>query len=121
MIEAERNRQALEEIVRQCGLIEERLDLIAFSKEAFMENSLLQDGCAFCLLQIGEAANRLSDDFREKTREIGWRRVVGMRNIIAHAYGSFDLLVAWETITEDIPVLKGKCEAILGEGALGSS
>lgn len=113
MTEAERDRRALEEIVRQCELIEERLALIGAAQERFMENSLLQDACAFCLLQIGEAANRLSDDFRERTREVGWHKVVGMRNIIAHAYGSFDLTIAWETITEDIPALKSQCEALL--------
>lgn len=112
MTEAERNRQALEEIVRQCLVLEERIALADGSRARFMNNALLQDSCAFCLLQIGEAANRLSDGFREATREIGWHKVVGMRNIIAHAYGSFDLSIAWETITEDIPVLKKECEGL---------
>lgn len=114
MTKTERNRQALEEIVRQCLLLEERVAMADGVRERFMDNALLQDGCAFCLLQIGEAANRLSDDFREATREVGWHKVVGMRNIIAHAYGSFDLFVAWETITEDVPVLKKECEGLLG-------
>ena len=113
MTETERNRQALAEIIKQCNLIEERLDLFDRSQRRFLEESIFQDSCAFCLLQIGEAANRLTDSYQEKTRDVGWHKVIGMRNIIAHAYGRFDLGVAWETITEDIPELKKTVEKLL--------
>ena len=115
MTEADKNVQALEEIVRQCALIDERLAMFGRARERFEQESLFQDACAFCLLQIGEAANRLTDEYREKTRDVGWHRVIGMRNIIAHAYGKFDTGIAWETVTEDIPKLKLQVEAQLAE------
>lgn len=115
MTEAERNKQALVEIIRQCNLIDDRLALFERSHQRFLEESLFQDGCAFCLLQIGEAANRLTESYQEETRDVGWHKVIGMRNIIAHAYGKFDLGVAWETITEDIPQLKATVEGLLAE------
>ena len=109
----DRDAECLAEIVRQCRLISERLAMIDNDESRFKEESLYADGCAFCLLQIGEYANRLSDALRDDTPDVNWYRVIGMRNIIAHAYGSFDLDIAWETVTQDIPELERVCEELL--------
>jgi uncharacterized protein with HEPN domain len=36
-----------------------------------------------------------------------------MRNIVAHAYGSINIKDTWDTIKDDIPVLKKYCKTIL--------
>lgn len=36
---------------------------------------------------MGEAAARVSQEFRGAHPEIPWRRIVGLRNVIAHQYG----------------------------------
>jgi len=33
---------------------------------------------------IGEASNRIPDDFKTEHPEIGWRRIIGFRNRIIH-------------------------------------
>lgn len=67
-----------------------------------------------CILQIGELANAISEEFRETTKEqINWKQIRGMRNWIAHAYGEVDELILWETISNDIPVLLEFCQVIL--------
>ena len=35
---------------------------------------------------IGEAANMLTRDFREKHTELPWRLIVKMRNVLVHGY-----------------------------------
>lgn len=45
-----------------------------------------QDAIMFNLIILGEAANGLSDDFREKHNEILWNKIIGTRNIIVHGY-----------------------------------
>lgn len=63
-----------------------------------------------CVLQIGELAGKLTEDFRDATSdEIPWRAVRGLRNIVAHTYGKVDSNSLWETITGDIPELKAFC------------
>lgn len=47
---------------------------------------------------IGEAANRIDDDFRLKHSEIEWKRIRGFRNRIVHDYFGIDYEIIWEII-----------------------
>lgn len=42
------------------------------------------------IVVIGEAANRLSDNFRCQHPNIPWKEIIGMRNILAHQYDKVD-------------------------------
>lgn len=69
---------------------------------------------SMCILQIGELANSLSEDFREETKiEIQWKQIRATRNLLAHAYGEVDETVLWETVINDIPVLLDFCNKVL--------
>jgi uncharacterized protein with HEPN domain len=58
------------------------------------------------LLQIvGEAARRVSIEFREAHPEIPWKAIVGMRSKVVHDYFSVDDDVIWDTIKNDLPAL----------------
>jgi len=49
------------------------------------------------ILQIGELAGKLSDELRADTAgEIDWAAIRGLRNIVAHAYGSVRLRALWD-------------------------
>ena len=54
---------------------------------------------------IGEAANQVSDELREKTANIPWFVIIGMRNRLIHAYFDINLDMVWSTSAEDIPLL----------------
>ena len=73
--------------------------------DSFYENSMLQEACVFNLLQIGELANHLSDDFINSSPQIPWRQIIGLRNRLVHDYDGIRLTIVWETISEDFPVL----------------
>ncbi len=47
---------------------------------------------------IGEAANRIDPDFRDKNPEIEWKRIRGFRNRIVHDYFGIDLEIVWSII-----------------------
>jgi len=47
---------------------------------------------------IGEAANRIDPDFREKNSEIEWNRIRGFRNRIVHDYFGIDYEIVWTII-----------------------
>ncbi|MGB3466246.1 MAG: HepT-like ribonuclease domain-containing protein [Cyclobacteriaceae bacterium] len=47
---------------------------------------------------IGEAANRIDDDFRIHNPEIEWNRLRGFRNRIVHEYFGIDLEIVWNII-----------------------
>ena len=61
------------------------------------------------ILQIGELSVSLTPKFKEETKEIPWRDIKDMRNVVAHGYGSLDADTTWRTIKEDILELKKFC------------
>lgn len=57
------------------------------------------------LLEIlGEAAGKISQDFRRRHPEIPWNRVSGIRNRLIHGYFDIDLDIVWETVTARLVV-----------------
>lgn len=54
---------------------------------------------------VGEAAKRVSADFRLAHPQIPWRRIIAHRNVLAHEYGEIRQERLWVTATEDIPKL----------------
>jgi uncharacterized protein with HEPN domain len=62
---------------------------------------------------IGEAARRLSEEFRNAHPGIPWRKVVGLRNVIAHQYDDVDDTLIWNLATDEIPRLIQWLESVL--------
>lgn len=54
---------------------------------------------------IGEAASRLSDDFKERYPEVDWHRIRGFRNRIVHDYMGIDFSIVWQIKLQFLPVL----------------
>jgi uncharacterized protein with HEPN domain len=47
---------------------------------------------------IGEAANRIPDEIKDKYDEVNWHKIRGFRNRIVHDYMGVDLEIIWEII-----------------------
>jgi uncharacterized protein with HEPN domain len=62
---------------------------------------------------IGEAGSRLKKELQAAHPEISWAAVVGMRNVLVHAYFKIDLDIVWEALTKDLPELIAKLETII--------
>jgi uncharacterized protein with HEPN domain len=62
---------------------------------------------------VGEAAGRLSPDFRGRHAELPWAEIVGMRNRLVHAYYEIDYDLLWQTLTEDLPPFVDRVKELL--------
>ncbi|MEX1026014.1 MAG: DUF86 domain-containing protein [Planctomycetota bacterium] len=54
--------------------------------DAFASDSRTVDAVVRNLEVFGEAAKRVPDDVRQRASEIDWRKIAGMRDVLAHAY-----------------------------------
>ena len=54
----------------------------------FLEDELVQAAVIRCIEVIGEAARLVSDETRARASEIPWTLITGMRNVLAHEYGT---------------------------------
>jgi uncharacterized protein with HEPN domain len=80
---------------------------------SFSRNSLLQDAVIRRFGIIGEAANKIPKEIREKSSNIPWKSVIGMRNIVIHDYANVSMDKAWEVIKNHLPLLKNEVDILL--------
>ena len=113
---SERDRTILEHMVSYCTDIEEAAARFGNSYAAFSSDKEYRNACAMCILQIGELSGHLGAEFRAAHREIPWNAVRGMRNVMAHQYGSISVETVWESMERDIPALKAFCVQCLEGG-----
>lgn len=62
---------------------------------------------------IGEAATRISKEYRAITPQIPWQNIIGMRNRLIHAYFDIKLDILWKTVIDDLPPLITEIEKII--------
>ncbi|MGY5857899.1 MAG: HepT-like ribonuclease domain-containing protein [Candidatus Thorarchaeota archaeon] len=62
---------------------------------------------------IGEAANGISPELRKNHTEIPWNFIIKMRHRLIHGYFDVDEDIIWQTITNDLPLLRKNLEIIL--------
>ena len=101
----------LRHILQSIKLIERRLKGIIL--EDFEEDIDLQDMTTRRLEIVGEAVKRLEKQFKDKYPEIRWRKPADMRNILILEYDDINWKIVWDTVKDDIPILKGQIKDLL--------
>ena len=96
----------LQHIIDSISKVEGYLNGIKY--EDFLVNNLLIDALIRNLEIIGEASNNISEEFKESHPDLNFRPDISMRNQLAHGYDDVDLEIVWNTVTEDLPVLKNQ-------------
>lgn len=76
-------------------------------------DAILQDAIVRQLGVLGEAAARISAEFRTTHANVPWREIVGMRNRLVRAYWNIDVAEVWRTVANDLPDLIDALEAIV--------
>jgi uncharacterized protein with HEPN domain len=82
-------------------------------KAALAADRRTQAAVLYDIVVMGEAANRLSDDFRSQHSTIPWKDIIGMRNILAHQYDAVSVEIVWNVIHQDIPELMAMIAPLL--------
>ncbi len=90
----------LEDILVATDKIKVYTQGLAFDQ--FIDDSKTVDAVIRNFEIIGEAANRLSDDFKITYSNVNWFRIRGFRNRIVHDYMGIDYQIVWNIIENDL-------------------
>lgn len=113
MREQSRNIERLRHIVDSIAHIEDFLR--GKSLEQMKDDVMCYHAVVYNIMIIGEAANMLTNEFRDHHHEIPWRQIIDMRNVLVHGYYTTSPLFVWETYTNDLPLLKQQIEKFISE------
>ena len=81
--------------------------------QEYCQNKMMRLAVERLLEIIGQAAKEISEDFKEKHQDVPWRRIIGLRNILAHEYGEVKDEKIYLVATRDILPLMGQLKQIL--------
>lgn len=110
-----RDVSILEQILEYCSDLSDFRKRYGDTLENFLSDKTYQLACNMLILQIGELSIKLSDDIKREISDVPWHQVKGLRNYLAHDYGSVRLDNMWDTITNDIPLLEEAIRSNLSE------
>jgi len=93
----------LEDIEEAALKVERRTRAVSF--EQFVADDILYDAVVRNLEIVGEAAKGIPDDVRARAPSVDWRRVAGLRDVLAHSYFAIDDETLWDIVRNKIPQL----------------
>lgn len=81
--------------------------------EQFVVDQRTVDAVIRNLAVIGEAANSVPEDVRQRYPDVEWDGMRRMRNFVVHVYFGVDTPLVWKTVQEDLPPLMAQMHDIL--------
>jgi uncharacterized protein with HEPN domain len=79
-----------------------------------LERSVLhQNAILHALQKIGEAATKVSEQFRNDHPDIAWAEIIGLRHRLVHDYCNINLTKVWESVESGVPQLIEQLERLV--------
>ncbi|KQS25433.1 DUF86 domain-containing protein [Dyadobacter sp. Leaf189] len=101
----------IEDIIQSIQIIQEHLE--GKTEQDFEGSLLLQDAVYRRFEIIGEAASKVSEQFKKEHPAVEWRLMKLMRNKLIHEYFGISPASIFATVQEDLPQLLSKLNPIL--------
>jgi uncharacterized protein with HEPN domain len=81
--------------------------------EEFLANETMRRAAVRSLEIIGEAAKKVSEEFRKNYPAIEWLAMSGMRDRLIHDYFGVDYDLVWDVVQNRIPILQHQISSML--------
>jgi uncharacterized protein with HEPN domain len=82
-------------------------------EEHFRQNELVRDAVLRQIAIVGEAAGKVSREYRDAHPELPWHDMIGMRHRLVHDYFRVDAAKVWDKVQFDIPPLVAQLEPLV--------
>lgn len=84
-----------------------------FDYESFLQDDKTQYAVIRAIEILGEASKKIPAEIKKQAKDIPWRDISGMRDVLIHDYFGVNAEVVWKTAKEDLPSLKTKLENLI--------
>jgi len=74
---------------------------------------LVIDGVVRNLEIVGEAAKNIPANIKDGYPDVEWKKIAGLRDILAHEYFGVDLEILWDIVENKLPDLKKQISRLL--------
>lgn len=101
----------LNDILKSIKKIEKYTEKINSFNE-FKSKEMELDAVIRNLQIIGEAAKNIPLEIKKQNKEIEWKKISGLRDILVHAYFGVSEEIVWDIIKNRIPDLKKQIKKI---------
>lgn len=96
-------------MLEACGRITRYTD--GMTRQQFLADHRTRDAVLHNLQVVGEAAKKVPAEIRDLHSMVDWRRIAGLRDVIAHAYFGLDPDILWDIVSTKIPELRRAMES----------
>ena len=76
------------------------------TRESFARDAMRIDAVIRNLEIIGEAAKIIPESIRAEYPNVEWKKIAGLRDILAHHYFEVDLDIVWDIVQNKLPELE---------------
>lgn len=109
------DRRRLERIVELGTELTEMVERRGITPEVLQSDTEAQWLVTTPLAQIGEQANRLTDETTDRYADVPWWQIAGMRHRLVHDYEDTDWGIVSSAIFDKVPELVARVKVILEE------
>ncbi len=103
-----RDEERVQDILTACRRLAE---IVARDRVEYDQDWLVSDAANYNLTVIGEAIDKLSDEFVARNPGRPVRQAKALRNKLTHEYFAADPDILWDTMTKDVPAIEAALQS----------
>lgn len=100
----------VDDMIEACRRVLQYCD--GLGRAQLVSGTMAQDAVLRNLEVLGEAAKNVPADIRGLDDELPWRRITGLRDVLAHGYFGIDDDIVWNVVVEEVPSLLPRLVAL---------
>jgi len=105
------HRLFLHDIVCACRRLRDYRDRVAWDEPETTQMAI--DAVLHNLMVLGEATKNLPPTIRAAAAEVEWRKVAGLRDVLAHGYFSIDLSIIRDVVDNKLEALESAAKQLM--------